>query len=108
MSCRDDDDDDDRHPSIFIHVCLLFFDNRFVCQVVILSLDTSFVLELSWMLMTPSQLDNDCVFFKSRKKLLLFVESYPIVMRFLVGFFGCFVGYCCRRRRRRRRAAFFS
>jgi hypothetical protein len=30
------------------------------------------------------------------------------VMRFLVGFFGCFVGYCCRRRRRRRRAAFFS
>ncbi len=40
-------------------------------------------------------------FFKSRKKLLplLFVESYPIVMRFLVGFFGCFVGYCCRRPR---------
>jgi hypothetical protein len=33
---------------------------------------------------------------------LLFVESYPIVMRFLVGFFGRFVGYCRRRRRRRR------
>jgi hypothetical protein len=85
-------------------VCFLVFDNHFVCEVVILSLDTSFVLELSWMLMTPSQLENDCVFFKSRKKLLLllFVESYPFVMRFLVGFFGCFVGYCRRRRRRRR------
>jgi hypothetical protein len=59
------------------------------------------------MLMTPSQLDNDFFFFKSRKKLLLlFMESYPIVMRFLEGFSGCFVGYCCRHRRRP--AAFLS